>query len=206
MEENFPNSSSMEEVRTPTVSTSVVEFASLSSTDCSVCSLLNSNNSKTSSNSSFQLTNDEETSANGEIVNKCSRVTNKNSPENLEKIEQLKVVYSRNRTVENIQTKRQKKVDAIHKRRATDPQSKSQQGEQEAILDNSAKVEKSPKSKTTAARASSQNQGSRVAGKMKYDDPLFEKVRQAKEFSERAMKVNFNKFLDLLFLLAQKVN
>ena len=184
-EENLPSSTLFERLTTSAASASAVELTSLSSVDSKDCA------SNDASTDKFTGGFDDSSNISENKSSNTSKAGSRNSTQDLEQEEKHNNVSPQNRSVENDHVKRQKKGAGARKRRATYPQSKSRQElEQEAGWDDSTKVEKSPRNKPAHARALSQNQGSKTGGKMKYDDPLFEKVRQAKEVAERAMKVS----------------
>ena len=200
LEENVSSSTSFEGVKTVGASTSAVELTELrSSADSSDCSLNTSSIERTSIDSStLSTTKVKKTASHTKISHNNSteenkksttKIANRNLTQNSEQVEKFQSNSPYNQSVENLQLKRHKKAVGAHRRRATYPQPKTAQADQEAGLDDSSKVETSPKSKASHTRTASQPRGARSGGKLKYDDPLFEKVRQAKEVAERAMKV-----------------
>ena len=97
-----------------------------------------------------------------------------------------------NQSLENLYLKKGKRVLKAHKRTATHPPVKPIAVESDntrSSWDDNTKVENSGKQKTFHSRSHSQP-GSQPAGKMKYDDPLFDKVRNAKKVAENAIKVS----------------
>ena len=97
-----------------------------------------------------------------------------------------------NQSLENLYLKKGKRVIKAHKRTATHPPAKPTGVESDSARgswDDNTKVENPVKQKTTHSRSHSQP-GSQLPGKMKYDDPLFDKVRHAKKVAENAIKVS----------------
>ena len=95
-----------------------------------------------------------------------------------------------NQSVENLYMRRSKRVIKGHKRTATHPPPKAVVEENsEADWNDSTKVENTTsKQKGSHSRSHSQP-NARPVGKLKYDYPLFDKVRNAKKAAETAMKV-----------------
>lgn len=99
-----------------------------------------------------------------------------------------------NQSIENLYLKKGKRVIKAHKRSMTHPPVKPVAVESDnarSNWDNNTKVENPGKQKTSHSRSHSQP-GSQPPGKMKYDDPLFDKVRHAKKVAENAIKVSHN--------------
>ena len=95
-----------------------------------------------------------------------------------------------NQSVENLYLKRARRVLKAHKRTVTHPPSKARTEEgNEMNLSDTSRVENNPsKQKNTHSRSHSQP-SSHPVGKLKYDDPLFSKVRNCKKAAETAIKV-----------------
>ena len=95
-----------------------------------------------------------------------------------------------NQSVENLYVKRARRVLKAHKRTVTHPPSKAGTEEgNEMNLSDTSRVENNPsKQKNTHSRSHSQP-SSHPVGKLKYDDPLFSKVRNCKKAAETAIKV-----------------
>lgn len=95
-----------------------------------------------------------------------------------------------NQSVENLYMRRSKRVIKAHKRTVTHPPPKTVAKENnEANWNDSTTVENTTsKQKCTHSRSHSQP-NSHPVGKLKYDDPLFDKVRNAKKTAETAIKV-----------------
>ena len=95
-----------------------------------------------------------------------------------------------NQSVENLYVKRARRVLKAHKRTVTHPPSKAGTEEgNEMNLNDTSRVENNPsKQKNTHSRSHSQP-SSHPVGKLKYDDPLFSKVRNCKKAAETAIKV-----------------
>lgn len=95
-----------------------------------------------------------------------------------------------NQSVENLYLKRARRVLKAHKRTVTHPPSKAGTEEgNEMNLNDTLRVENNPsKHKNTHSRSHSQP-SSHPVGKLKYDDPLFSKVRNCKKAAETAIKV-----------------
>ena len=99
-----------------------------------------------------------------------------------------------NQSLENLYLKKGKRVIKAHKRTATHPPSKSigvESDNARGSWDDNTKVENPVKRKTSHSRSHSQP-SSQPPGKMKYDDPLFDKVRHAKKVAENAIKVSLS--------------
>ena len=95
-----------------------------------------------------------------------------------------------NQSIENLYMRKAKRVIRAHKRTATHPPTKSVPEEpNEANWNDSTKVENNNKQKNSHSRSHSQPSSHRV-GKLKYEDPLFDKVRNAKKTAETAIKVS----------------
>ena len=96
-----------------------------------------------------------------------------------------------NQSIENLYLKKGKRVIRAHKRTVTHPPAKPvvENDNSKSNWDDSTKVENPVKQKTSHSRSHSQP-NSQLAGKMKYDDPLFDKVRHAKKVAESAIKVS----------------
>lgn len=97
-----------------------------------------------------------------------------------------------NQSLENLYLKKGKRVIKAHKRTATHPPTKPigvESDNARGSWDDNTKVENPVKQKKTHSRSHSQP-GSHPPGKMKYDDPLFDKVRHAKKVAENAIKVS----------------
>ncbi|KAL9959524.1 hypothetical protein ACROYT_G032852 [Oculina patagonica] len=95
-----------------------------------------------------------------------------------------------NQSIENLYMKKGKRVIKAHKRTATHPPAKTvvvENDNSKSNWDDSTKVENPGKQKTTHSRSHSQP-SSQPVGKLKYDDPLFDKVRHAKKVAESAIK------------------
>lgn len=96
-----------------------------------------------------------------------------------------------NQSVENLYMNKQKRANRAHQRGLTYPASKPTTKETEE-WNNSTKVENKKAAgvvkKANHCRTSSQP-SVQYSSKMKYDHPLFEKVRHAKEVADSAMKV-----------------
>ena len=87
-----------------------------------------------------------------------------------------------NQSVENLYLKRARRVLKVHKRTVTHPPSK-------ASTDEGNEMNLHPnKQKNTHSRSHSQP-SSHPVGKLKYNDPLFSKVRNCKKAAETAIKV-----------------
>ena len=98
-----------------------------------------------------------------------------------------------NQSIENLYMKKGKRVVKGHKRTMTHPLTKTVAEESDnakSNWDDSTKVENPVKQKTGHSRSHSQP-GSHRVGKLKYDDPLFDKVRHAKKVAESAIKVSY---------------
>ena len=101
-----------------------------------------------------------------------------------------------NQSTENLYLRKhviKRSVVKGRKRSLTHPLQKSGNNEKnESSWDGNTKIEDSKKSKVSHARSQSQPLGytSQPAGKLKYEDPLFDKVRQAKCVAEAAIKVS----------------
>lgn len=96
-----------------------------------------------------------------------------------------------NQSIENLYMKKGKRVIKTHKRTVTHPPAKpviENDNSKSANWDDSTKVENPGKQKTTHSR--SHSQPSSQLGKKNYDDPLFDRVRQAKKVAESAIKVS----------------
>ena len=99
-----------------------------------------------------------------------------------------------NQSLENLYLKKGKRVLKAHKRTATHPPAKHvgvESNNARGSWDDNTKIDNPVKQKTTHSRSHSQP-GSRPPGKMKYDDPLFDKVRHAKKVAENAIKVSYS--------------
>ena len=99
-----------------------------------------------------------------------------------------------NQSLENLYLKKGKRVIKAHKRTATHPPTKSigvDSDNARGSWDDNTKVENAVKQKTHHSRSHSQP-SSQPPGKMKYDDPLFDKVRHAKKVAENAIKVSLS--------------
>ena len=96
-----------------------------------------------------------------------------------------------NQSVDNLTIKKQRRVQRAHRRRMTYPQSKAKTQNSREEWNDSTKCEDSDahvhRNKATHTRTNSNP--SHPHGKLKYDDPLFEKVRHAKQIAESAIKV-----------------
>ena len=101
-----------------------------------------------------------------------------------------------NQSVENLYMKRAKHLKNLHKRAVTHPSQKVVSEEVNPVNWNeSTKVENAAsKHKSNHCRSHSQP-NSHLAGKLKYDDPLFDKVRNAKKVAEDAIKVCLQSFV-----------
>ena len=99
-----------------------------------------------------------------------------------------------NQSLENLYLKKGKQVlKAAHKRTLTHPLAKPvtvESDNKSPGWDESTKVEIAGKQKTTHSR--SRSQPNSQPGKKSYDDPLFDKVRNAKKVAENAIKVSKN--------------
>ena len=95
-----------------------------------------------------------------------------------------------NQSVENLYLKRARRVLKVHKRTVTHPPSKAGTDEgNEMNLNDTSRVDNNPsKQKNTHSRSHSQP-SSHPVGKLKYNDPLFSKVRNCKKAAETAIKV-----------------
>lgn len=95
-----------------------------------------------------------------------------------------------NQSVENLYLRRAKRVIKAHKRTVTHPLPKTvTEEDNEAIWNDGTRVENiTNKQKNPHTRSHSQP-NSHPARKLKYDDPLFNKVRNAKKLAETAIKV-----------------
>ena len=96
-----------------------------------------------------------------------------------------------NQSLENLYLKKGKRVIKAHKRTATHPPTKHVRVESHnarGSWDDNTKIDNPVRQKITHSRSHSQP-GSQPLGKMKYDDPLFDKVRHAKKVAENAIKV-----------------
>lgn len=97
-----------------------------------------------------------------------------------------------NQSLENLYLKRGKRVIKAHKRTVTHPPAKPigvESDNARGSWDDNTKVENPVKQKTNHSRSHSQP-SSHPPGKMRYDDPLFDKVRNAKKVAENAIKVS----------------
>ena len=99
-----------------------------------------------------------------------------------------------NQSLENLYLKRGKRVIKAHKRTVTHPPAKPigvESDNPRGSWDDNTKAENPVKQKTTHSRSHSQP-SSHPPGKMRYEDPLFDKVRNAKKVAENAIKVSIN--------------
>ena len=97
-----------------------------------------------------------------------------------------------NQSLENLYLKRGKRVIKAHKRTVTHPPAKPigvESDNARGSWDDNTKAENPVKQKTTHSRSHSQP-SSHPPGKMRYEDPLFDKVRNAKKVAENAIKVS----------------
>jgi hypothetical protein len=122
--------------------------------------------------------------------------TMKTKQDALEKASRFKNCSPYNQSVENLYLKRQKRAIRAHQRCATYPVSTNKTKiENEGSWNNSIKVEEVKNQATTVTAAKkvhhsrSTSQPSHV-GKMKYDNPVFEKVRHAKQVALCAIRVS----------------
>ncbi|XP_032242038.2 tubulin tyrosine ligase 3 isoform X2 [Nematostella vectensis] len=96
-----------------------------------------------------------------------------------------------NQSVENLcMNKCKRTIRTVHKRGLTHPQTRAEECEG---WNNSTKVDNGqatsrPERPARTSHSRTTSQPSQYCGKMKYDDPLFEKVRQAKEVADIAIK------------------
>ena len=97
-----------------------------------------------------------------------------------------------NQSLENLYLKKGKRVIKAHKRTVTHPPTKPVvvESDNTSNWDDSTKVEIAGKQKTTHSRSHSQP-NTQPARKKEYDDPLFDKVRNAKKVAESAIKVSY---------------
>lgn len=129
---------------------------------------------------------------NGLSENKTTKNTKTTKLECLNSgVQRLKDQSPYNQSSENLYLNRQKRSIRAHQRGLTYPVSKPKIENEE--WNGSTKVDKKPTNSNGAkkgghTRTSSQS-GTTYCGKMKYDHPLFEKVRHAKEVADSAMKV-----------------
>ncbi|XP_031566355.1 protein monoglycylase TTLL8-like isoform X2 [Actinia tenebrosa] len=126
-------------------------------------------------------------------TNRTSTKTTKTKQESLEKVSRFKDESPYNQSVENLSLKRQKRVIRAHQRGATYPAGTNKTRAESEGWNNSTKVEE-PRNPSTSTAITKKSNHSRTAsqpqftGKMKYDNPLFEKVRHAKEVAESAIR------------------
>ena len=111
-----------------------------------------------------------------------------------------------NQSVENLYLKRARRVLKAHKRTVTHPPSKAGTEEgNEMNLNDTSRVEGNPsKQKNTHSRSHSQP-SSHPVGKLKYDDPLFSKVRNCKKAAETAIKVGDCWFYNDIYIYIFKI-
>ena len=96
-----------------------------------------------------------------------------------------------NQSVENLYMRRAKRVIKAHKRTVTHPPTKASMEESnEANWNDSTKVENTTNKRKNSHSRSHSQPNSHPVGKLKYDDPLFNKVRNAKKTAETAIKVS----------------
>ena len=142
---------------------------------------------------------DLETSSSSELIRK--NISNKNISECA--VKRASLVYQRlqekspyNQSKENLYMKKTKHLKNVHKRAVTYPSQKVVSEEVNQVNWNeSTKVENaSSKHKSNHSRSRSQP-NSYPARKLKYDDPLFDKVRNAKKVAEDAIKVCLQSFV-----------
>lgn len=135
---------------------------------------------------------DLETSSSSDLIRK--NISNKNISECA--VKRASLVYQRlqekspyNQSKENLYMKKTKHLKNVHKRAVTYPSQKVVSEEVNQVNWNeSTKVENaSSKHKSNHSRSRSQP-NSYPARKLKYDDPLFDKVRNAKKVAEDAIK------------------
>ena len=110
-----------------------------------------------------------------------------------------------NQSTENLYLRKQsikRSVTTRHKRSLTHPLQKPSDAEKgQGSWDNSPKVENHSKAKGSLSRSQSQLVGFnlQLPGKLKYDDPSFDKVRHAKQVAESAIKVRKTSLTEIIF-------
>lgn len=145
-----------------------------------------------------EMGNPNETSERKGATNCTNSKSLKTKPDSVEKASRMKDNSPYNQSVENLYLKKQKRVVRAHQRGATYPSSTNKSRVENEGWNNSTKVEE-PKNTSTSTAAAKKSNHTRTSsqpqphftGRMKYDNPLFERVRHAKEVAECAIRVSF---------------